>query len=54
MEFSTIEEFPLDGFAWLDADGGGQGQRKAYVETRLLALGTAGLDFDGVSGLHFL
>lgn len=53
MEFSTIQQFPLHGFAWLDADGGGQGQRKAHVETRLLALGTAGLNFDGISGLHF-
>ena len=53
MEFSAIEQFPLNGFTWLDADGGGEGQRKADVETRLLALGTAGLNFDGISGLHF-
>jgi hypothetical protein len=25
MEFSAIEQFPLDGFAGFDTDGGGQG-----------------------------
>jgi len=25
MEFCTIEQFPLNGFAWFDADGSGQG-----------------------------
>jgi len=25
MEFSAIEQFPLHSFAWLNADGGGQG-----------------------------
>ena len=52
MEFTAIEQFPLNGFPWLDADGGSECQRKADVETRLLALGTAGLNFDGISGLH--
>src|SRR2546425_1086874 len=45
MEFAAIEQFPLNGFARLHADGGGEGQRKADVETRLLALGTTGLNF---------
>ena len=53
MEFTAIEQFPLHGFTRLQADGGGQGQREADVEARLLALGTTGLNFDGIGGLHF-
>jgi hypothetical protein len=53
MELAAIEQFPLNGLACLHADGGSQSQREADVEARLLALGTTGLNFDGISGLHF-
>ena len=53
MELTPIEQFPLHGLAGLDADGGCKGQRKADIETRLLALGTTGLNFHRIGGLHF-
>jgi hypothetical protein len=53
MELTAIEQFPLHGLAGLHADGGCKGQRKADVETRLLALGTTGLNFHRIGGLHF-
>ena len=53
MELTAIKQFPLHGLTGLDADGGCKGQRKADVETRLLALGTTGLNFHRIGGLHF-
>ena len=34
MEFPAVEQFQLDRFTGLEADGGGQGQRKVHIEAR--------------------
>ena len=53
MQFSAVQEFPLNLVAWFEADGGGQSHGKADIESLILALGTNGLNAQGVSGLHF-
>src|SRR5206468_2462952 len=53
VQFASIQQFPLDGFACLQSNGGGQGQWKADIEAGLLALRTHRLDLQRVSRLHF-
>lgn len=48
VEFSAVQEFPLDLFAWLQADGGRQGQGEAHIEPRVLATGADDLDAQGI------
>jgi len=52
MQFATVEQFPLDLVARLQADGGGQREGEIDVEARLLSLGTDGLDFERIFCLH--
>jgi len=33
VQFAAVEQFPLDFFAGLQADGGGEGQREVDVES---------------------
>jgi len=52
MEFASVQEFPLDELAALEADGGGQSQGDGDVEAGFLGGGADDLDFDGiVSGI---
>jgi hypothetical protein len=53
MEFASIQQFPLDGFATFQAKGGGQSQGKADVKAGLFALRTHGLNFQRIGRLHF-
>lgn len=43
---------PVDLFARFQADGGGECEGDGNEETHRAALGTDGLDFDGVVDLH--
>jgi hypothetical protein len=54
MQLAPIQQFPLHGFSRLQPNGRSQGQGKADVKARRFALRTHGLDFDRISGLHFL
>lgn len=54
MQFAPIQQFPLDFFAWFQADGRGQRQRKIDVETGLLFAGTNGLNFQWIECGHFI
>ena len=53
MQFPSIQQFPLHFIARIEADGGGQGQRKTDVKPGLLALRTDRLNFQRIGGLHF-
>jgi len=54
VQFSSVQQFPLDAVAGVEADGGGQGQGKTHVEPGLLSPRSNGLDFQRVGGrLHF-
>jgi hypothetical protein len=53
MQFCAVQKFPLNLIAWLETNGGGQSHGKADIESLILALGTNGLNAQGVSGLHF-
>jgi hypothetical protein len=52
VQFTAVEQLPLDFFAGLQADGGGERQREVDVESGLLALGADGLNFERIIGLH--
>lgn len=54
MQFVAIEQFPLDMISRIEANGGGHCQGETHVEPGLLSLGTDGLDFQGISRLHFV
>jgi hypothetical protein len=45
MQFAAVEQFPLDGFAGLESDGGSQRDGEVDVETRRSALGSNRLHF---------
>src|SRR3990172_13255902 len=45
MQFAAVEQFPLDGFAGLESDGGSHRDGEVDVETRRSALGSNGLHF---------
>ena len=51
-EFVTGIDLPLDNFARLDVDGGGQRQRQVDIALRDRLLATDGLDFGWV--VHFV
>ena len=53
VQFAAIQQFPLDSFAALQANGGGQRQGKADVKTGLLALRSHDLNFQRIGRLHF-
>jgi len=36
VKFAAVQQLPLYLLAWLQADGGGQGQRKAHIEPGIL------------------
>jgi len=52
MQFCAVQKFPLNLIAWLEANGGSQSHGKADIESLILALGTNGLNAQGVSGMH--
>jgi len=45
MQFAAIEQFPLDGFAGVESDGGSEGDGEVDVEPGRGALGSNGLHF---------
>jgi len=45
VQFAAVEQFPLDGFASLQPDGGSQRDGEIDVEAGRGALGANGLDF---------
>ncbi len=54
VQFASIQQLPLDLIAGVEANGGGQGLGKTYVEPGFLPPRTKGLDFQGIGGLlHF-
>ena len=50
VEFSPVEQFPLDFFSGSQTDGGGQRQGEVDVEPGLLAFRPDGLNFQGIGG----
>lgn len=50
VEFASTQEFPLDLFAGLEADGCRQRDGEVDVEFWVLSLGTDGLDFEEILG----
>ena len=54
MQFASFQQFPLDLIARFQADGGGQGEGKAYVKPGLLTARANRLDFQRIGGFHFL
>ena len=53
MQFTAVEEFPLDLFARLQADSGRQGQREADIEPGILSARTDRLHTQRVGRFHF-
>jgi hypothetical protein len=52
VQFTAVEQLPLDFFASLQANGSRERQREINVESGLLALGSDGLNFERIIGLH--
>ena len=44
VQFPSVEEFPLDLFAWHQADGGRQREGKIHIQPRILSARTNRLD----------
>ena len=54
MEFTPVEQLPLDFFSRFQADGGGQGQGEADVEAGVLSARPNRLDAQGIGSWHFV
>jgi hypothetical protein len=52
VQFSAIEQLPLDGFTGLQTNGSGQCQRKTDIQAWLLAARADDLDLQWVGGRH--
>jgi hypothetical protein len=50
VEFASVQEFPLDVFAGLEADGRRQRDGEVDVEFWFLSFGSDGLNFEEVLG----
>ena len=53
MEFTSVEQLPLNLFTRLQADGRCQGQREAHIEPRVLPARTNGLHPQRIDTFHF-
>lgn len=53
VQFSSIQQFPLDLFPGLQTDGRGQRDGKVNVEFGFLSLGPDGLDFERIFSWTF-
>ena len=53
VQFAPIQQFPLHLITGMEADGGGQGQRKTHIQPGLLSLRTNRLNFQGIGRRHF-
>lgn len=54
MKLAAVEQFPLNFFAWLQADRGGQGERETDIEPGLLSARTNRLDPQRIGRGHGL